>query len=145
MDSESPSAGTKAGQGVAADVGAADYPCTHVSAREASYLLALGRLQEQAREPTQAALARAMSVSAPTALEMVRRLRADGLIDPERLFLTQSGVSSVLHLASRRHAALLLTQQVLGLDDDSAQAEADRLAPNLSATLARRLLVRERR
>jgi Mn-dependent DtxR family transcriptional regulator len=116
-------------------------PCGEVSAREASYLLALQELTRGETRPTQAALARAMKVSPPTALEMVRRLRRLGLLEPDRLALTHEGTSAALLLASRRHAAHLLTHDVLGLDDDQgADPEADRLAPNISPKLVRRLM-----
>lgn len=81
-----------------------------------------------------------MKVSAPTALQMVRRLRALGLVEPERLALTADGTSAALLLASRRHAAFVLTHELLGLDDETAEPEAERLAPSLSAELTRRLL-----
>lgn len=103
----------------------------------------LGHLAESSELPTQASLARAMEVSPPTVLEMMRRLRADGLVEPDRLVLTRVGVSSVLKLASQRYAALLLAREVLGLDDEAARQEAERLAPSISTTLARRLLIRE--
>lgn len=115
-------------------------PCAEVSAREASYLLALRELERGDSPATQVALARAMSVSAPAALEMVRRLRTLGLVEPDRLALTADGTSAALVLASRRHAAHLLTHEVLGLDEADAQPEAERLAPSLSAALTRRLL-----
>jgi Mn-dependent DtxR family transcriptional regulator len=102
--------------------------------------LALHRLQAGPELPTQVALARAVHVSAPTALEMVRRLRALGLVEPDRLALTSEGTSAVLLLASRRRAAQVLTHDLLGLDDQDAEPEVERLAPNLSAALIRRLL-----
>jgi Mn-dependent DtxR family transcriptional regulator len=110
-----------------------------VSAREAGYLLALKELCDGEKPPTQAALARAVGVSAPTALQMIRRLRHLGLLEQERLLLTKEGVSAALLLASRRHAAHVLTHDVLGLDD-AADPQADRLAPNISPELTRRLM-----
>lgn len=117
-------------------------PCAHVSAREADYLLALRGLHREATAPTQAALAKAMGVSAPTALEMVRRLRSIGLVDTNSLALTSEGTSAALALASRRHAAQVLTEEVLGLDAESVEPEIDRLAPNLSPQMVRRLNAR---
>jgi Mn-dependent DtxR family transcriptional regulator len=119
-------------------------PCSHVSAREATYLLALQELQRETPEPTQVALARAVGVSAPTALEMIKRLRALGLVEPDKLMLTIDGISAALLLASRRHAASVLTRDVLGLDAEAAEIEVDRLAPSLSAEVARRLLAKDK-
>ncbi len=118
----------------------ADPPCADVSAREAGYLLALHDLGRGEAAPTQAALARSMGVSAPSALEMVRRLRALGLLEPGGLALTHEGTSAALVLASHRHAAHLLTHDLLGLDEHGADAEAARLAPSISPLLTRRLM-----
>ncbi len=121
-----------------------DTPCSHVSAREATYLLALQELQRRTPEPTQVALARAVKVSAPTALEMVKRLRSLGLVEPDKMVLTHEGTSAALLLASRRHAASVLTREMLGLDEAAAEVEVERLAPSLSAEVARRLLAKEK-
>jgi DtxR family transcriptional regulator, Mn-dependent transcriptional regulator len=124
-------------RGRAAD---ADPPCADVSGREAGYLLALHELAAARTPPTQKRLAGSMGVSAPTALEMVRRLRRMGLVEPDRLELTPKGTSAALLLASRRHAAHLLTGEVLGYADAATNPEAARLAPSLSRELARKLL-----
>jgi Mn-dependent DtxR family transcriptional regulator len=115
-------------------------PCADVSGREAGYLLALHELATATTPPTQVGLARSMGVSPPTALEMVRRLRRLGLVESDRLELTLKGTSAALLLASRRHAAHLLTGDVLGYTDARANPEAERLAPSLSRELARKLL-----
>lgn len=117
-----------------------DPPCAGVSGREAGYLLALHELAMAATPPTQRSLAHSMGVSAPTALEMVRRLRRMGLVEADRLELTAKGTSAALLLASRRHAAHLLTGEVLGYTDAATNPEAARLAPSLSRELARKLL-----
>jgi Mn-dependent DtxR family transcriptional regulator len=117
-----------------------DPPCAEVSGREAGYLLALRQLASAPRPPTQKSLADSMGVSAPTALEMVRRLRRMGLVEDDRLELTPKGMSAALLLASRRHAAHLLTGEVLGYADAATNPEAERLAPSLSRELARKLL-----
>ena len=117
-----------------------DPPCADVSGREAGYLLALHELATATAPPTQVGLARSMGVSAPTALEMIRRLRRLGLVEPDRLELTPKGTSAALLLASRRHAAHLLTGDVLGYTDARTNPEAERLAPSLSRELARKLL-----
>jgi Mn-dependent DtxR family transcriptional regulator len=117
-----------------------DPPCAEVSGREAGYLLALHQLATAVKPPTQKSLAESMGVSAPTALEMVRRLRKMGLVEADRLELTPKGTSAALLLASRRHAAHLLTGDVLGYTDAATNPEAARLAPSLSRELARKLL-----
>lgn len=121
-------------------VAEAEPPCAEVSGREAGYLLALHQLASAPKPPTQKSLAESMSVSAPTALEMVRRLRRMGLLEDDRLVLTPKGMSAALLLASRRHAAHLLTGEVLGYADQATNPEAERLAPILSRELARKLL-----
>jgi Mn-dependent DtxR family transcriptional regulator len=108
---------------------------------EARYLLALRDLNSGAvNPPSQAAVARKVGVSHPTALEMIRRLRALDLVSPDALTLTASGTSAALVLTSRRHAARVLAHEVLGLDDEQADAEAEALATSLSPVLARRLV-----
>ncbi len=118
----------------------ADPPCAEVSGREAGYLLALHQLASAPAPPTQKGLAGSMGVSAPSALEMVRRLRRMGLVESDRLELTPKGMSAALLLASRRHAAHLLTGEMLGYPDQATNPEAERLAPILSRELARKLL-----
>lgn len=118
----------------------AEPPCADLSAREARYLLAVRDLARAGTSPTQAALARSMGVAAPTALEMVRRLRQLGLLESGRIALTHEGTSAALVLASRRHAARVLTHDVLGLNEPEAVADADRLAPSISPELTRRLI-----
>jgi Mn-dependent DtxR family transcriptional regulator len=115
-------------------------PCMELTEGEARYLLALRDLNSGGTPPSQAAVARKVGVSHPTALEMIRRLRALDLVAPGALTLTAGGTSAALVLTSRRHAARVLAQEVLGLDDEQADAEADALATSLSPVLARRLV-----
>lgn len=116
-------------------------PCMELTEGEARYLLALRDLNSGAgNPPSQAAVARKVGVSHPTALEMIRRLRALDLVAPDALTLTASGTSAALVLTSRRHAARVLAHEVLGLDDAQADAEAEALATSLSPVLARRLV-----
>ena len=107
---------------------------------EARYLLALRDLNAVGVAPSQAAVARKVGVSHPTALEMIRRLRALDLVAPDALTLTASGTSAALVLTSRRHAAHVLAHEVLGLDEEQSAAEAETLATSLSPVLARRLV-----
>jgi DtxR family transcriptional regulator, Mn-dependent transcriptional regulator len=111
-----------------------------LTAGEARYLLAIHRMRDTGRKPTQAALARRLGVSGPTALEMVRRLRQVELVAPDGLELLPAGVSAALVLSSRRRAAEALAHDVLGLDHEQAAIEADRLAASASPALARRLV-----
>lgn len=115
-------------------------PCMELTEGEARYLLALRDLNSVGTPPSQAAVARKVGVSHPTALEMIRRLRALDLVAADALTLTANGTSAALVLSSRRHAARVLAQEVLGLDDEQADAEADALATSLSPVLARRLV-----
>jgi Mn-dependent DtxR family transcriptional regulator len=115
-------------------------PCMELTEGEARYLLALRDLNLNAAPPSQAAVARKVGVSHPTALEMIRRLRALALVAPDTLTLSPNGVSAALVLTSRRHAARVLAQEVLGLDEEQSAAEADALATSLSPVLARRLV-----
>jgi len=116
-------------------------PCMELTEGEARYLLALRDLNTgDVKPPSQAAVARKVGVSHPTALEMIRRLRALDLVAPDALTLTASGTSAALVLTSRRHAARVLAHEVLGLDDAQADAEAEALATSLSPVLARRLV-----
>jgi Mn-dependent DtxR family transcriptional regulator len=124
--------------------GGGERPCAEVSAREATYLLALLELSRRPEPPTQAALARAVGVSPPSALEMIRRLRQLGLVAPKQVALTYEGTSAALVLAARRQAAHLLSRD-LGLDEQQASAEAQRLAPGISPAIARRVLAKHPR
>jgi Mn-dependent DtxR family transcriptional regulator len=114
--------------------------CVELTAGEARYLLAIRGLTVDDRPPSQAAIARRLGVSGPTALEMVRRLRRLGLVEAADLQLTTAGRSAALVLHSRRQAAHQLAHDVLGLDDDDAEIEAERLAASASPLLARRLV-----
>ena len=120
-------------------------PCAEVSPREAAYLFALLELSRLEDPPTQAALARAVGVSQPSALEMIRRLRQLGLRRAASGWRSRNeGTSAALVLASRRQAAHLLSRD-LGLDEQQASAEALRLAPGISPAIARRVLAKRPR
>ena len=114
-------------------------PCADLSAVEARYLLAILDLARAAGAPTQAAVARSVGVSAPTALEMIRRLRSLGFVHPGTVALTHAGQSAALVLSSRRAAAHTLVHDLLGVDDQHSRAEADLLATAVSPALGRRL------
>ncbi len=119
----------------------AERSCADVTTGEARYLMALLDMQREADgDPSQASLARHLGVSAPTALEMLRRLRALGLVQVDRVRLTPGGTSAALVLSSRRHAALRIMQDVLGLEGEDAEHEAAWLAASASPVLGRHLL-----
>jgi Mn-dependent DtxR family transcriptional regulator len=118
----------------------AQVPCMELTEGEARYLLALRDLNMTGAPPSQAAVARKVGVSHPTALEMIRRLRTLDLVAPDALTLTANGTSAALVLTSRRHAAHVLAHEVLGLDEEQSAAEAETLATSLSPVLARRLV-----
>jgi Mn-dependent DtxR family transcriptional regulator len=120
-------------------------PCADPSAVEARYLLAMFDLERAGGAPTQAEVARSLGVSAPTALEMIRRLRGMGFVEPVGIALTHAGQSAALVLSSRRAAAHALVHDVLGVEDELSRREADHLATAVSPALGRRLLAgRER-
>jgi Mn-dependent DtxR family transcriptional regulator len=114
--------------------------CVELTEGEARYLLAIRALTPDGTPPSQAAIARRLGVSHPTALEMIRRLRRLDLVEADSLRLTSAGMSAALVLNSRRQAAQQLAHDVLGLDDAEAEIEAERLAASASPTLARRLV-----
>jgi Mn-dependent DtxR family transcriptional regulator len=118
------------------------HPCAGPTAVENRYLVTLLGLEREPGAPTQAEVARRLGVSAPTALQMIRRLRELGFVCPGSLELTDAGTSAALVLRSRRAAAHALAHDVLGLDDDLAGREADHLAGAVSPALGRRLVAR---
>ena len=121
---------------------AAERSCADVTTGEARYLMALLDMQREAGEggPSQASLARHLNVSAPTALEMLRRLRTLGLVQEEKVRLTPVGTSAALVLNTRRRAALAIMQDVLGLEGEDAEHEAAWLAASSSPLLGRHLI-----
>ena len=125
-----------------ADRDAAERSCADVTTGEARYLMALLDMQREAGEdgPSQASLARHLNVSAPTALEMLRRLRTLGLVKDEKVRLTPVGTSAALVLSTRRRAALAIMQDVLGLQGEDAEHEAAWLAASASPVLGRHLI-----
>lgn len=77
----------------------AERSCADVTTGEARYLMALLDMQrEGGGDPSQASLARHLKVSAPTALEMLRRLRTLGLVEAEAVRLTPAGTSAALQI-----------------------------------------------
>jgi Mn-dependent DtxR family transcriptional regulator len=119
----------------------AERSCADVTTGEARYLMALLDMQrDEGGAPSQASLARHLRVSAPTALEMLRRLRTLGLVEDAAVRLTPAGTSAALVLSSRRRAALAIMEDVLGLDPEHAELEAAWLAASASPLLGRHLI-----
>ena len=120
----------------------AERSCADVTTGEARYLMALYDMQRDGTvgDASQASLARHLGVSAPTALEMLRRLRSLGLVQDANVHLTPAGASAALVLSSRRRAALAIMQDVLGLQGDDAEHEAAWLAASASPLLGRHLI-----
>ncbi len=119
----------------------AERSCADVTTGEARYLMALLDMQREGDgAPSQASLARHLRVSAPTALEMLRRLRTLGLVEGDAVRLTPAGTSAALVLSSRRRAALAIMEDVLGLDAEHAELEAAWLAASASPVLGRHLI-----
>jgi Mn-dependent DtxR family transcriptional regulator len=122
-------------------VTAAERSCADVSPGEARFLIALLDLSSDAEPlPSQASIARHLRVAAPTALQMLRRLRTVGLVDPSELRLTATGLSVAVVLRSRRRAAFSLLTRVLGMDEAQAELEAAWLASSASPALGRCLV-----
>lgn len=116
------------------------HPCVELTAGMARYLLAILDLSEGGERPTQSSLSRRLDVSAPTTSEAIGRLRGLGLVEPETVALTVAGTSAALVLRSRRVAARELVQEILGLEAEDSEVEAERLAFSLSPRLGRSLV-----
>ena len=126
----------------ASDQTQAERSCADVTTGEARYLMALLDMHRDGAsgDTSQASLARHLKVSAPTAFEMLRRLRLLGLVEESGARLTPGGTSAAIVLSSRRRAALAIMRDVLGLDDDHADVEAAWLAASASPLLGRHLV-----
>jgi Mn-dependent DtxR family transcriptional regulator len=119
----------------------AEVSCADVTTGEARYLMALLDMRAEApKSPSQAALARHLGVSAPTALEMLRRLRSLGLVDDDEVRLTPRGTSAAIVLKSRRNAAFAILTEVLGIEEEHAETEAAWMAASASPLLGRHLI-----
>ncbi|MDX6537624.1 MAG: DtxR family transcriptional regulator, Mn-dependent transcriptional regulator, partial [Gaiellales bacterium] len=91
------------------------------------YLEKLFWMNEAGIDPTQANLARAVGVSQPTALEMVRRLVDDGFVvrdDRKRLTFTATGRQSASRIVTRHRLIEAFLVQVFGIPWDEVHEEA---------------------
>lgn len=118
----------------------ANQPCVELSPASARYLVTLFALERSGTTPRQSEIARRVGVSAPTAHEMIARLRELGLIEKGEYRLTPAGTSAALVVNSRLKAALRLAQDVLALDGEDAREAAEHLAVNAPKTLGRGLV-----
>lgn len=115
------------------------HPCVASTVSTARYLLAIFEVERDEPRLTAAAVARRLSVSTPSAHEMIGRLETMGLVERHPLKLTADGMSTALVLSTRRRAARRLAHDVLGMDGQDADDEAHQLAATLSPLLGRRL------
>jgi Mn-dependent DtxR family transcriptional regulator len=115
-------------------------PCVELSPASARYLLTLFDLEREGVQPRQSEIARRVGVSAPTAHEMIQRLREVGLVEKDAIRLTQAGTSAALVVRSRLRAAMRLAQEVLALDGEAAREAAEHLAVSAPRTLGRGLV-----
>ena len=91
------------------------------------YLEKLFWMNEAGIERTQANLARALGVSQPTALEMVRRLVDDGFVvrdERKRLTFTAAGEQSASRIVTRHRLIEAFLMQVFGIPWDEVHEEA---------------------
>src|SRR3954462_4897825 len=102
--------------------------CVQLTEGESRYLLAIRALTVDGTPPSQAAIARRLGVSHPTALEMIRRLRKLQLVEGQGRQLPSPGPSAAPLRNPRRQAAQRLAHDVLGPADEQAEIEAERLA-----------------
>ena len=100
-------------------------PAERLSAQE--YLAAIYEMGEEHLPINQAAVARWMGVSAPSASEAVKRLRRDGMVDPTSrdLALTPSGHTAAERIVRRHRLAERFLVDILGLPWHQAHEEAE--------------------
>jgi DtxR family Mn-dependent transcriptional regulator len=106
------------------------------------YLEKLYWFEEAQIEPTQANLARAVGVSQPTALEMVRRLVDDGLVvrdERKRLVFTEAGEQSASHIVTRHRLIEAFLVEVFGIPWDEVHEEAHSFEHGVSENLEARM------
>ena len=106
------------------------------------YLEKLFWMNEASIDPTQANLARAVGVSQPTALEMVRRLVDDGFVerdDRKRLRFTEHGEQSASRIVTRHRLIEAFLVQVFGIPWDEVHEEAHSFEHGVSENLEERM------
>jgi len=106
------------------------------------YLEKLFWMNEAGIDATQANLARAVGVSQPTALEMVRRLSDDGLIvrdERKRLAFTEEGEQLAARIVTRHRLIEAFLVQVFGIPWDEVHEEAHSFEHGISENLEERM------
>ena len=106
------------------------------------YLEKLFWMKEAGIDATQANLARAVGVSQPTALEMVRRLVDDGFVvrdERKRLRFTEMGEASASRIVTRHRLIEAFLVQVFGIPWDEVHEEAHSFEHGISENLEERM------
>jgi DtxR family Mn-dependent transcriptional regulator len=106
------------------------------------YLEKLFWMNEASIDATQANLARAVGVSQPTALEMVRRLTDDGLVvrdERKRLEFTDEGEALASRIVTRHRLIEAFLVQVFGIPWDEVHEEAHSFEHGISENLEERM------
>jgi DtxR family Mn-dependent transcriptional regulator len=106
------------------------------------YLEKLYWFEEAGIEPTQANLARAMSVSQPSVTEMVRKLMDEGLVERDerrRLRFTAEGEEVAHDIVSRHRLIEAFLVRVFGIPWDEVHEEAHTFEHAISPNLERRM------
>lgn len=100
-------------------------PAERLSAQD--YLAAIYEMAEEHLPINQAAVARWMGVSAPSASEAMKRLRRDGMVDPTSrdLGLTPLGHTAAERIVRRHRLAERFLVDILGLPWHQAHEEAE--------------------
>ena len=109
---------------------------------EQDYLEKLYWFEEAEIEPTQANLARAMGVSQPSVVEMVRRMVDDGLIvrdERKRLRFTAEGHEVAHRVVSRHRLIEAFLCEVFKIPWDEVHEEAHTFEHAISESLERRM------
>src|ERR687893_429149 len=119
----------------------------HATVAEEEYLQTLFWLQEAKLPMTDANVARAMQLSAPTVHEMIGRLERDGYITragDKSISFTGSGQQHAEEIVRRHRLIERFLTDVLGIPWDEVHEEAERLEHAMSPVLEERML-RQRR
>lgn len=107
------------------------------------YLEAVHELEEEGIEVIQARLAERLGHSAPSVSEMIRRLRADGYLEPsgKAVRLTTKGRKLAESVVRKHRLAERLLTDVIGLAWNKAHVEACRWEHVISDEVEERLVV----
>jgi DtxR family Mn-dependent transcriptional regulator len=109
---------------------------------EQDYLEKLYWFEEAQIEPTQANLARALGISQPSVMEMVRRLEVRGLVSRDarkHLQFTAEGREVAQRVVSRHRLLEAFLTEVFEIPWDEVHEEAHSLEHRLSASVERRM------